>query len=308
MGFARVMVSTSLRAVLAWLCAAWFPIDAAAGQPLLLHDHEQGIAFSMDGKTLLVPSHEGLAAYVDGAWWEAGGPAQGFSGFAVTARAIYSSGHLRPGAAQSEPAGLMRSTDGGRSWQPLALRGQADFHLLAAGYRSNAIYVLNTRSNPAMPAQGLYATHDEGSTWRRAAARGFSGHIHGLAAHPTERDTLAVASNRGLYVSRDGGESFRLVDRRQIVTALAFDAGGARVRVARALSNEIADMTLDGTHQRVLRLPPMPGDYVTALALSPTRRDTLAFATRRGEIRVSADGGRTWRQIAPEQEEQAEPR
>lgn len=289
--------------------AGFYMIAAAAGaQPLLFHDHEQGMAFSADGRTLLVPSHQGLAAYADGGWWEAPGPAQGFSGFAVTARAIYSSGHLRPGAPHSEPAGLLRSTDGGRSWQPLALRGQADFHLIAAGYRSGAIYVLNTHPNPAMPSQGLYVTQDEGGTWRRAEARGLSGRIHGLAAHPVQSDTLAVASDRGLHVSRDGGNSFRLVDRRMIVTAVAFDMGGARLRIARALKNEIVDMALDGKDQRSVRVPAMAGDYVTYVAQSPTQPATLAFATRRGEVHVSSDGGQTWRRISPEEPEEAEPR
>ena len=140
-------------------------------EPVLFHDHGHGLSFTSDGKALLAPSHRGLAVYQDGEWSEAPGPIQGFSGFSVGERAIYSSGHSRPGVAEAGSAGLIRSTDGGGTWHPLALTGEADFRLLAAGHRSHAIYVVSTRPNSAMQAPGLYVTYDEGKSWRPAAAR-----------------------------------------------------------------------------------------------------------------------------------------
>lgn len=276
-------------------------------QPVLFHDHGHGLSFSSDGKVLLAPSHRGLAAYEDGAWWEASGPIQGFSGFSVAERAIYASGHSRTDGPPRDPIGLVRSTDGGRNWQPLALAGKADFHLLAAGYHSGAIYVLNTQPNAAMPAPGLYVTRDEGKSWRRAAARGLQGEIHGLSAHPTEGGTLAVATGRGLYLSRDAGESFRRLDGRELATGVAFDHEGKRLYYARALSNEVVVTTLDGRERRPLRLPPLKGDYVTCLAHSPADERVFAFATRRRDVYVTNDGGFSWRRIASEGDVQESP-
>lgn len=267
-------------------------------QPVLFHDHGHGLSFSSDGKTLLAPSHAGLAVYEDGAWREASGPVQGFSGFSVAERAIYSSGHSRPGVAAAGSAGLIRSTDGGKTWRPLALVAEADFRLLAAGYRSNAIYVVNALPNSVMPASGLYVTHDEGKSWRRAAARKLKGEIHGLSAHPREAGTVAVATGRGLYVSRDAGENFSLLDGRELATAVAFDFDGKRLRYARGLSNEVVEAALDGRGRKVLRLPRMKGDYVTCLVQSPKDEGVLAFATRRRDVYLTSDGGASWRLIA----------
>ena len=271
-------------------------------QPVLFHDHGHGLSFSSDGKTLLAPSHGGLAVFEDGAWGEASGPVQGFSGFSVAERAIYSSGHSRPGVAAAGSAGLLRSADGGKTWHPLTLAGEADFRLLAAGYRSNAIYVVNARPNSAMPAPGLYVTHDEGKSWRRAPARKLKGEIHGLAAHPHQAGTMAVATGRGLYVSRDAGESFSLLDGRELATAVAFDFDGKRLRYARGLSNEVVEVALDGRGRKALRLPRMKGDYVTCLAQNPKDERVLAFASRRRDVYLTNDGGASWRLIAEEGE------
>lgn len=270
----------------------------AGAQPALFHDHGHGLAFSSDGTALLAPSHEGLAIYERGEWRSVPGSIGGFSGFSVAERAIYTSGHAQPGVGAAASAGLLRSGDGGRTWQPLALAGQADFRLLAAGYRSNVIYVLNTRSNAVMAQMGLYATQDEGKSWRKAAARGLRGEIHGLAAHPLQPGTLAVATGRGLFISRDSGESFRRLDGREPATAVAFDFDGRRVRYARALSNEVVESSLEGRERRALRLPPLHGDYVTCLAQSPKDANVLAFATRRREVYLTETAGRSWRQIA----------
>ena len=273
---------------------------ARAAAPMLFHQHGHGLAFSADGKALLAPSEKGLAVYEDGAWWEATGPAHGFSGFSVTERAIYSSGQTHSGTAA--PAGLLRSTDGGKTWQPLALAGEADFQLLSAGYRSGAIYVFNPRANRAMPSPGLYATVDEGKTWRQAAARGLAGELHALAAHPSDAALVAVGTGAGLYVSRDGAESFSRLDGSEPVTAVTFDHEGKRIIYSRAVSNDLLEGNLEGSERRRMRLPHLALDYVTCLAHNPVDEQTIAFATRKRDVYLSRDGGRRWRRLANEGE------
>lgn len=283
---------------------------AVRAQPTLFHDHGHGLSFSSDGKALLAPSHVGLAIYEGGAWREATGPVQGFSGFSVSERAIYASGHSKPEVPPAhEPIGLVRSIDGARTWQPVSpgLTGKVDFSMLATGYRSNAIYVVSARPNPAMPEPGIYVTRDEGKSWLRAAARNLEGEIHGLAAHPSEAATLAVATGRGLFLSRDSGATFALLDGKKPVTAVAFDLRGERVRYAPAVFNQVIESSLDGRIRKALRLPRLKLDYVTCLAQSPNDIGVLAFATRRRDVYVTNSGGVSWRLIATENERPPNP-
>lgn len=275
---------------------AW-PLLALAAQPLLFHEHGFGLSFTPDGTLLLAPSHEGLAAFHDGAWEQAPGAAGGFSGFSITQRAIYSSGHSGPAPSASAPAGLLRSEDNGRTWTTLALAGEADFHLLAAGYDSGAIYVFNTSPNSAMASQGLYLTGDEGRTWRHRPARGLEGEIHALAAHPRDASTVASATAQGLYLSRDSGGTFRRLGPRSPVGALAFAIDG-RLLYTEILSDQLTETGLDARPRRAMRLPRVPLDYVTSIAVNPANALMLAIASHRRDAYLTLDGGRTWQRIA----------
>jgi DNA-binding beta-propeller fold protein YncE len=269
-------------------------------EPLLFHIH--GLAFSPDGKALLAPSHTGLAVYRDDGWSEVNGPIHDFAGFSLTERAIYASGHPPAGSSLPNPLGLVKSTDLGVNWTSLALGGEADFHLLAAGYRSDAIYVLNTEPNSAMPAPGLHRSVDEGRTWRRRIALGLAGNPFGIAAHPQDAGILAVATDRGLYLSRDSGESFKRMDGRQAVTAVSFDPDGRNLHFARAIRRELVSAALDSRSRTVMRLPPIGLDYVTHIAHSPADQRMLAIATDRRHVFVTSNAGKEWRQIAKDGE------
>src|SRR5439155_3868064 len=108
----------------------------ALAQVTLMHVH--GLAYSPDGKRLMIPSHHGLAVYEDGKWSKAPGPEHDYMGFAATGRNLYSSGHPASGSVLVNPFGLLRSRDGGKTWEKLVLEGESDFHLLATSWNANA--------------------------------------------------------------------------------------------------------------------------------------------------------------------------
>ena len=263
----------------------------------ILH-HVHGLAFTADGKSLMVAAHIGLAVYRDGRWSKAPGPAHDFMGFSHAEKAIYTSGHPAPGSALRNPLGLIKSTDGGATWQQLGLSGESDFHLMTAGYRSNAVYVVNPEANSRMPLPGIYFTHDDGKTWKRSEARGLSERITSIAVHATDPKTVALGTADGLYISQNSGADFKRVGPAMAVTAVLFDLDGKHIHFAPAEASILQRITVDGKSDTKLALPKLERDFVVYIAQSPTKPDELAIATRSRHVFLTTNGGKSWKQIA----------
>jgi hypothetical protein len=189
---------------LAMLLAALAAAPAAADSGVTLM-HVHGLSYSADGKQLFIPSHTGLAVYSEGRWSKAPGPEHDFMGFSATRGALYSSGHPAPGSALRNPFGLVKSNDGGKTWEHLGLTGEADFHVMAASYGAQIVYVYTPGPNSRMPQPGIYYTPDDGKTWTPSGGKGLSGRIAALAVHPSRAGVLAAATESGVYVSENHG-------------------------------------------------------------------------------------------------------
>ena len=288
----------NLLALIGLLAALGVSGSPVSAEPILHHVH--GLAFTPDGKALAIPAHTGLAIYRDGRWSLAPGPAHDFMGFSVAAAAIYSSGHPAPGSPLRNPFGLMKSPDGGNTWHSLGLSGEADFHNLAVGYRTNAVYVVNGEPNSRMPRPGIYFTTDDGKSWKQSAAAGVSSQVIGIAAHPTEPGTLALGTLGGLFLSRDFGATFRRIGMPLRATAVLFDVDGKHLYFASDGGDALLRISLDGRLNASSQLPQMEKDFVLHIAQNPTKPGELAIATRRKNVLLSPDAGKTWKQIARE--------
>jgi photosystem II stability/assembly factor-like uncharacterized protein len=268
---------------------------AAHAEVTLVHVH--GLAYSSDGK-LIIPSHHGLAIYEGGKWSKAPGPEHDYMGFSATANSIYSSGHPAAGTGLVNPFGLLRSKDGGKTWDKLGLEGESDFHVMATGWNTNAIYVWNAAPNSRMNQTGLYYSVNDGFVWKRAAARGLEGNPYALAMHPDDPKALAMATPNGVFESSDAGESFAKVAGSQ-GTAVFFDLDGKHLWYG-AYDSEarLARASLKGGPMTRYKLPPLTKDAVSFIAQNPARRDEYAIATFKRNVYLSSDGGKTWKAIA----------
>lgn len=287
----------SYRLMLALAAAVVLGASVGARAETVLH-HVHGLAFTSDGKALMVPAHIGLAVYRDGRWSTAPGHPHDFMGFSVAKSAIYTSGHPSPASPLKNPLGLMKSTDGGKTWQQFGLSGEADFHLMAAGYGSNAIYVFNAEPNSRMRQPGLHVTQDDGKSWKHAAASGLSGQITSLAAHPSAPGTVAMGTIQGLNLSRDSGATFKRIGPPATVTAVTFDFDGKHVYFTTDTLDGLHKLALDGKQNTAVSLPPLERDFVLYIAQNPARTQELAIATRKRDVYLSRDGGKAWQQIA----------
>lgn len=263
--------------------------------------HAHGIGYSADGSQILVPDHFGIAVYSEGRWSRVPGPPNDFMGFVVTRDFIFSSGHLAGSRGADNPLGLVRSADGGFSWTALGFEGAAEFHLVAAGYFTNAVYVHNAKPNALMPRIGLHRMMGERLIgWRRAEGRGLEGELAMLTAHPRESASVAAATSAGVFLSRDGGEQFKPVMTALRATAARFMLDGEALLVGtlRGRLPGLIRIALKDGSRGALALPPFGRDAVANVVQNPVRPTELALISYERAVFISCDGGSTWRRIA----------
>jgi hypothetical protein len=286
------------RRLVAGLFAACAAGGALAQAPVSL-THIHGLAYSADGKKLMIPSHHGLAVYENGKWSRAGGPQHDFMGFSATAKHYYSSGHPAPGSRLVNPLGLIRSRDGGKTWDKLGLEGETDFHLLAAGWNTDAVYVWNPEPSSRLKQIGLHYTMSDGFAWKRAAGAGLEGRVRSLAVHPDDARVVAVATAKGIYLSRDSGERFAAVAGATEGLAVFFDLDGKHLWYS-AFNGEarLARVAVAGGLPAQYEPPRLERDAIAHIAQNPKARSEYAIATYERDVYLSRDGARTWRRIA----------
>lgn len=254
-----------------------------------------GLSFPADGRQLIVPAHDGLRFFANGEWSASDLPVNDYMGYAAMDEGFYSSGHPGPGSSLPNPLGLVKSTDGGETLQQLAFLGESDFHLMGVGYESHAIYILNGTPNSQLDT-GLYYSLDDGETWNPAIMQGITERLANLAVHPTEANQVALATEGGLFLSTDYGDSFIRIGNSASVTAVAFHPDGQTLLFG---ANQLS--TYDLASQQVTAVPTpavAADDTIGYIAVNPVQSEEIALATFSKDIYLSPDGGQTWQQIA----------
>ena len=276
-------------------------LTSVSAQAVVELRHAHGIGYSADGSQILVPDHFGIAVYSAGRWSRIPGPANDFMGFVVTRNFMFSSGHLAGSRGAANSLGLVRSGDGGRSWTTLGFEGTAEFHLVAAGYFTNAVYIYNDKPHGAMPRTGIHRMVGERLVgWRSAAARGLEGELAMLTAHPRESATVAAATSAGVYVSRDGGDQFTpvLTAIRATVARFTLDGEALLVGTLRGRQPGLVRIALEDGTRSELALPRFGRDAVANIVQNPVRVMELALISYERAVFISSDGGKTWWRIA----------
>ena len=239
------------------------------------HIHALGVS----GDDLYVASHNGLFRTAGESTrlqpvGEAGKDVMGFS--VVAADRFVGSGHPGPGEDLPPLLGLIESRDRGRTWTPVSLLGEADFHVLRTAGRS--VYGVDATS-------GRFLVSDDGGrTWteRAVPAPPFD-----LAVDPADPRRLVAATEVGLLASPDAGRTWRALGLRPQAPGLL--AWPERGRLYRAGFDGAISVSDDGG--ATFR----PTGAVEGEPVALTEADgALLVALSDNRVLRSTDGGATW--------------
>lgn len=182
--------------------------------------------------------------------------------------------------------GVLRSTDGGRTWVTTTLTGETDdaMGMGISGAEPNVVF--------AAGHDTFFKSVDGGETWRSLDPDLPGSDIHGMAVAPDQAGRLYANVVRfGLYRSDDGGETWAKANSGSFpgdVIQVSASADGV-VYVASVqggvLRSDDAGATFEGTGQ-------LSGG-VLAVAASATDPNVVYAGTESG-LFASTDGGETW--------------
>jgi len=200
----------------------------------------------------------------------------------VGANRFLASGH--PDGRENLPPilGLIESTDAGRTWTPVSLQGEMDFHVLEAAGRR----VYGFGADWKTRRERLLVSDDAGRSWQERSA---PEPLISLALDPRDADRAVAAGPAGLHLTVDAGRRWRKL--RHPTGLLAWTHRG------------LYSVDREG----VVRLA--PHDLRSAKTIGRVRGEPAAFdagsarelyvALHDGTIMRLLDGGRSWHRGNP---------
>ncbi len=240
-------------------------------------EHVHGLGVNPADGALYIATHTGLFRMPQGLGdsERVGDRLQDTMGFAVAGPDRFlASGHpdLRDGLPPL--LGLIESSDAGRSWTPISLFGEADFHVL----RVDGARIVGYEAGSGR----LKASDDGGREW---ASFGNPGEILDLALDPDDPARIVATGDTGVITTTDDGRTWtRLLADAAI---LAWPTGGA-------LYGFSAGGVVTVSHDRGAsweHVGDLGGEPAAATA---TGRHSLIVALHDGRIVSSGDGGTSW--------------
>ncbi|MFF4871450.1 F510_1955 family glycosylhydrolase [Streptomyces sp. NPDC000961] len=170
--------------------------DGAKSAPAL-HSHIHGLGIDPGDGKLYVATHEGIfTPDRAGSPQLIGDSKDDFMGFTVAGtKTFLASGHPAPDSDQPADHGLIKSTDAGRSWKSVSLKGEADFHSL--DHAKGVTYGYDS-------TRGLLRVSKDGTSWQnRAQLQALD-----FAVNPADPSQVVATTADGVARSTDGGATF----------------------------------------------------------------------------------------------------
>jgi photosystem II stability/assembly factor-like uncharacterized protein len=167
--------------------------------------HIHGLTVSGDTSKVLLATHDGLFDVTKQPASKIGGT-NDLMGFTAgkDPGVFYASGHPGEGSDLPNPLGLIKSVDGGKTWEQLSRQGVSDFHALTT-----------TKSGIVAFDGTLWTTPTASQDWKKRQpdfAPAF------LAGHP-DSDTVLATTPKGVQRSTDGGATWNLLKSGPVISS-----------------------------------------------------------------------------------------
>lgn len=247
----------------------------APAAPAYPDAHIHGLAVQDDGDTVLLATHAGLYD-MSADPIEVISPSIDLMGFTTTGRTdrFYASGHPGDGVQLPNPVGLIESTDGGRSWQPVSRQGQSDFHSLA--YTTAGVVGFD----------GTIRTTKDGQSWSTPNTGTRPADLSGTA----EGQTVLATTEEGLKRSTDGGTTWSKVPNTPLLYATDF----ASAQSVAGISPDGAVYTSDDAGLTWHRAGTIDNEAHAMAATTRDDRQLQIWIATEQAILHSTDDGRTF--------------
>lgn len=261
-------------------------VSAAERVPLSQVSHIHGIAADpLKPGQVYLATHYGLFRASPGGMAERVSTSKddfmGFTPDPKAPKAFYASGHPASGG----NLGIIRSTDGGVSWERLAqgVNGPVDFHAMDASKGSpSVLYGIHG---------GLQVSRDAGKAWEMVGPAPDG--LMDLAVGAKDPNLLYAATRFGLLVSKDGGRSWGPAHTLKVpATMVSVEADGSVY--AYLFTHGLVRTTEGDTNWSKIAL--LPGE--AAMMHFAAGKDALYAVRQDGAVLTSTDGGRTWQPMA----------
>ena len=214
--------------------------------------------------------------------------------------------------AGTQPAALFGSKDGGRTWKRLD-----------APMAEECIFVHRPRVtqilfDPVLPdwiwagveIDAVWRSEDGGESWKRLGNGLISDDIHGLAVIPdggTRR--IFAATNKGLHVSEDEGETWRMEpldspwQYTRTIQPRAGDDGVVFLTNGNGPPGSTGRLLRSRDHGRTWKDAGLPGELNSTpwcVATHPSDPKLIFTVTNLGQLFRSRDGGERWEKLKRE--------
>lgn len=255
--------------------------QAVTGDNSGLHfKHITGSGYTQNGK-LWVASDSGLAGYHDGKWSRSSENKtkgafflpvdNGY--FRITGKTIEYIADGKVITKNELPAGLGKGV-----W--------------AAGYKSHAISHLSRDQ--------LSISVDSGNSWEDQQLEGIKGNPQQLAIDPGNDRNFAVATDRGLYLTSDGGKTGIAMLKGENVTSVSYGFNSRQTLLAGTSGDETALYSIIPDEDKAIHLDigSVESDRLIQIKQNPVRHQEAVLITAGGNIYMTENGGQNWVIIA----------